>query len=312
MSQQADATMLGDVQSLVRAHCPRKSTRTAVDFLTLYRSETTTDPLLVVYEPRLYIIIQGAKRIRIHKSSFDYDQNHYLVATVDLPLSGHITRATPEAPYLAACIAFTPEEIANVIAETRADPGLRSPLHTSLGLSAVTPDLLDALRRLLIALGNDDDCTFLAPMLKREIIYRALQGDQRHVLHEIADQKSDASRINRALAHMRAHFMEETEASALPGLAGMGRSTFYRKFQEVTGLSPVQYRKRLRLQEARRLMLYENRLAADAGFAVGYESPSQFTREYRSIFGMPPHQDVSRIRAIGIERYRELNEAVWV
>ncbi|WP_438381083.1 AraC family transcriptional regulator [Asaia sp. BMEF1] len=312
MMKQESTAQLEEVQALVRLHCPRKSTKTAIDYLTLYHSDTTTDPLLVVYQPRIYLIIQGAKTIRIHKRSFDYDQNHYLVATVDLPLSGHITRASPDEPYLAACIAFEPAEIAEIIAQTHADPGLKTPMRASLGLSPVTPDLLDVLRRLLLALDHEQDRDFLAPMLKREMIYRALQGDQRHVLHEIADQKSDASRINRALAFLRAHFMEETEMAHLPRLAGMSQSTFYRKFQEVTGISPVQYRKRLRLQEARRLMLSDDRLAADAGFAVGYESPSQFTREYKTIFGLPPHQDVTRIRTIGVERYRELNEDVWI
>lgn len=305
------ATDLAEVQDLASRHCPSMSTPTAIDFLTLYRCSNTTDPLLVVYEPRIYLIIQGAKTIRIHKRSFHYDQNHYLVATVDLPLSGRITRASPDFPYLAACIAFTPEEVAAIIAQTRLDPGLDRPAQGSMGLSPVTPALLDVLRRMLLLLDYPDDTDFLAPMLKRELIYHVLKGDQRHVLHEIADTRSDASRINRALSLMRAEFAQDISPTALCDLAGMGKSTFYRKFQQVTGLSPKQYRKHLRLQEARRLMLDENRMAADAGFAVGYESPSQFTREYRTLFGLPPHRDISRIRAIGVARYRALNEAVW-
>lgn len=304
-------SLLDDVQMLVSRHCPHKSTKAAIDYLTLYQSETTTDPLIVIYEPRFYIIIQGAKTIKIHKSCFHYDQNHYLIATLDLPLSGRITHATPDKPYLAACITFDPEEIARIIAETRTCPGPRTPSCTSLGLSPVTADLLDVLHRILRTLDNERDRDFLAPMLKREIIYCALQGEQRHVLHEIADQKSDTSRINRTLAFLRANFMDDTNAASLPELAGMGQSTFYRRFREITGLSPLQYRKRLRLQEARRLMLSDDLLAADAGFAVGYDSPSQFSREYKTIFGLPPHQDIRRIHMIGVQRYRELNEDVW-
>lgn len=311
MTQTETPDRLAEVQALVRRHCTAMSTPTSLDFLTLYRCNNTTDPLLVVYEPRIYLIIQGAKTIRIHKRSFHYDQNHYLVATVDLPLSGRITQATPDSPYLAACIAFTPEEVAAIIAETSPDPGLDMPEHASLSLSPVTPDLLDVLRRMLLVLDHPTDRAFLAPMLKRELIYHVLKGDQRHVLYEIANTRSDASRVNRALSLMRADFMQDISPAALCALAGMGKSTFYRKFQQVTGLSPMQYRKHLRLQEARRLMLDENRLAADAGFAVGYESPSQFTREYRALFGLPPHRDISRIRAIDVARYRELNEAVW-
>ncbi|GBQ83479.1 AraC family transcriptional regulator [Asaia krungthepensis] len=302
---------LGDVQSLLLRHCRHKSTKTAIPYLTLYCCDNITDPLLVVYEPRIYLIIQGAKTIRIHKRSFHYDENYYLVATVDLPLSGHITRATAEEPYLAACISFDPDEIRDIIARTAARPGLNAPLATSLGLSRVTPDLLALVHRLLRALDAGDH-GFMAPLIKQELLYRVLQGDQGHVLHEIANRKSDASRINRALAHMRAHFTGEDTATALHRLAGMGQSTFYRKFQQITGLSPVQYRKRLRLQEARRLILHEDRLAADAGFAVGYESPSHFTRDYKAIYGLPPHRDVARIRAIGVDRYREMNEDVWI
>lgn len=307
-----NSRLLQVVQSLARAHATRKSTRTAIDYLTLYKSESATDPLLVVYQPRIYIIIQGAKAIQIHRSPFRYDENHYLVATVDLPISGHITHATPEKPYLAACIAFAPEEISRIIAETRSKPRLSRHPGTGLGLSKMTEPLLDVVRRLLLLLDNEADRQFLAPMLKRELIYRVLQGDQCDILFEIADCKSDVSRINSALAHLRAHFAEKMDPDLLPKLSGMGKSTFYRKFQGATGLSPVQYRKRLRLQEARRLMLDENRLAVDAGFSVGYESPSQFIRDYRAAFGLPPHQDVHRIRSIGLERYREINEEVWV
>ncbi|WP_336763234.1 AraC family transcriptional regulator [Asaia sp. VD9] len=311
MKSEGTSDTLASVQALIRRHCPRKSTQTPIADLTLYRCDNTTDPLLVVYEPRIYLILQGAKTVTIHKRSFHYDENHYLVATVDLPLSGHITRATPEAPYLAACIAFDPEEISEIIVRSGIQPDLNAPLAASLGLSRVTPDLLTLIHRLLRAL-DEGEHGFMAPLIKQELLYRVLLGDQGHVLHEIADQKSDASRINRALAHMRAHFTEDTSPLRLPELAGMGQSTFYRKFLQITGLSPVQYRKRLRLQEARRLMLHEDRLAADAGFAVGYESPSHFTRDYKLIYGLPPHQDVARIREIGVARYREMNEDVWI
>lgn len=141
MILQDKTDLLDEIQARVRRHSPQKSNKTAIDFLTLYRSDCTTDPLLVVHKPRIYVIIQGAKAIRIRERGFTYDQNNYLVATVDLPLSGHITRATPEAPYLAACIAFDPDEIATVIAETHADPGLRSPERASLGLSPMTEDI---------------------------------------------------------------------------------------------------------------------------------------------------------------------------
>ncbi|MCH4024481.1 MAG: AraC family transcriptional regulator [Acetobacter sp.] len=305
-------TTLHDIQTTVARLCPGKAVRTNIDFLTLYSSTRKTDPVLFVYEPRIYIVIQGQKEISVLDRHYIYDETHYLVSTIDIPVSGMITKASPERPYLAMCISFSATEIFEII--SLLGHSLKPALSSSagMGLSALSDDLLDAVRRLLTCLATPSDATFLAPRIKQEIIYRILQGDQGSTLYDIANARSDLSGINRAILFLREHFLKNFEITTLPELAGMSQSKFYKKFHDMTNLTPLQYRQLLRLQEARRLMLHTDLPAAEAGFRVGYESPSQFSREYRRVFGQPPAADMKRIRAIGANKYREDNEEVWV
>lgn len=302
---------LRKIQSRVAALCQDKVVRTAINCLTLYKSERKTDPVLFVYEPRIYIVVQGSKQVSLYDRIYDYNERQYLVSTVDLPVSGMITEASPEKPYLAACISFSPLDILEVIEACGSEALPRPSSRSGMGLSALTDDLLDTVLRLLNCLGSEQDIHFLAPLIKKEIIYRMLAGEQGKTLYDIANDRSDLSGINRAIAFLRQSFTENGDMTALPHLAGMSRSRFYKKFQQATNLTPLQYRLRLRMQEARRMLLHDAMSVAEIGFRVGYESPSQFNREYRKVFGLPPHADMKRIRTIGIDRYKDENEAIW-
>lgn len=312
---------LAALQAAITRHCTGPVTHTICDFLTLYRTETVTDPVLVVYEPRIYIVVQGEKVLYLHDRPILYDESQYLISTLDLPVSGQITRASTAAPYLAVCISFSPSEINEIIRESQsAHTNIPSPhsLHNTIttaypamGLSNITDNILHALLRLVNLLDPDKNSRFLAQLYKKELLYYFLHGQQGHVLRDIAQSHSDLSRINRALNYLRHHFHEHFEMNTLVTIAGMGQSTFYKRFSELTGMTPVQYRTKLRLQEARRLMVHEDTKAAHAGFLVGYDSPSQFSRDYKRIFGRPPHADLQHIRTIGIEAYKRQHEDVW-
>ena len=304
--------ILPRIQRVLAALCPAKSYRTDIDFLTLYKTSRKTDPVLFVYEPRIYIVIQGQKEISVRDRRYVYNETQYLVSTIDIPVSGMITEASPQRPYLAMCLSFSPMEIFEVISGMGGPPETLLSPHFGMGLSELTPELLDALWRLLACLPEPSARRFLAPRIKQEIIYRMLHGAQGSTLCEIANYRSDLSGVNRAILYLRQHFRENFEISLLSELAGMSQSKFYQRFHDATHLTPVQYRLRLRVQEARRLMLHEGQRVAEAGFNVGYDSPSQFNREYRKLFGLPPHADIKRIRAIGMDQYRADNEEVWL
>lgn len=312
---------LSALQDAVIRHCPDKVTHTAFDFLTLYRTETVTDPVLVVYEPRIYIVVQGQKILHLHEQPLPYGEGEYLISTLDLPVSGQITRASTERPYLALCISFSSTEMEQLLRESQSalsrqarKLALRkensSPI-SAMGVSRITDDLLDALLRLVGLLARNGDQKFLAQLYKKELLYLFLHGQQGHVLQETAHLQSDLSRINRAIIHLRHHFQERFETGTLVKIAGMGQSSFYKRFGELTGMTPVQYRTKLRLQEARCLMVHEELGAASAGFQVGYDSPSQFSREYRKTFGRPPQADLQHIRRMGVDAYTAQHEDVW-
>lgn len=312
---------LSALQAAVSRHCPEKVTHTAFDFLTLYRTETVTDPVLVVYEPRIYIVVQGQKILHLHDQPLPYGEGQYLISTLDLPVSGQITHASAQTPYLALCISFSSSEMEQLLWESQSSisrqarkQALRketgSPI-TAMGVSQITDELLDALLRLVGLLDREGSQTFLAQLYKKELLYLFLHGQQGHVLQETAHGKSDLSHINRAISHIRRHFQERFEISTLVKIAGMGQSSFYKRFGELTGMTPVQYRTKLRLQEARRLMVHEEMKAASAGFQVGYDSPSQFSRDYRKTFGRPPQADLRYIRSMGVETYKQQHEDVW-
>lgn len=267
---------------------------TAVPELSLMRFSAPSEPVPVVYEPSLCLIAQGSKRVELAGESYRYDPAHFLLVSVDLPVTGCVIEATRAEPYLGLKIALD----AGVVGELVADGAACDTRGTARGLavSPVEPVLLDAVVR-LVGLGDAPrDAGALGPLVLREITYRLLTGDQGGRLRQIVAAGGPAQRIARAIRWLKDHFAEPLHVEALAREVRMSPSAFHQHFKSVTAMSPLQYQKRLRLQEARRLMLGGALDAAEAAFRVGYESPSQFSREYRRQFGAPPRRDVAALK----------------
>lgn len=282
---------------VIARHWQGNQAATALPRVRLVRSDTPTLPVAVVYQPILYIVAQGAKRALLGASVVEYSAGQCLLVSVDLPVTGAVIQASPEAPYLAFALALDTAVLADMLLALPSPPtGAPSP---GLAVSPVTPDVLDAVLRLLRLLDTPAHIPMLAPLVEREILYRLLTGAQAPMLRQIAMAHSQLVHIGRAIGWIRSHFAEPLRIDTVAQQVHMTASTFHRHFKAVTAMSPLQYQKQIRLQEARRLLLAGQADAASIGFAVGYESPSQFSREYARMFGQPPLRDAVRLRAEG-------------
>ncbi len=282
---------------IIERYCPVDGTvATAVPGLSLFRASSTSTPICAVYRSVLAVAVQGSKRLVLADESFEYDSRHYLITSVDLPVMGQITEASPEHPYLCAVFDMDARKIAELATAMR--PASPSPGSGQLGLgvSALTLPVMDALLRLARLLDMPDDIPVLAPLHERELLYRLLTGEQGPRLRTIAAADSQGHRTARAVAWIKENFDQPLSIDALADTANMSKSSLHHHFKSLTAMSPLQYQKQIRLQEARKLMLLESIDAATVARRVGYESPSQFSREYRRLFGAPPLRDVARIR----------------
>lgn len=293
MANQPD---LAELRDLIARHCTAPRLETAVPRVRLLRAEAPTRPAPLVYDANVCFIAQGAKRVAMGGRSHDYDAGKYLAVSVDLAATGQIVRASPRAPMLALCLRFDRALLASVLLEHPASRAPASATGAGLAVSPITPELLDPVLRLARLLDRPRDAAALAPLAERELLYRLLDGEQGALLRRIALADSPAARVGRAIGWIREHHREPLRVEAVAKLAGMSPSSFHRHFKAVTAMSPLQFQKRIRLNEARRLLLSGEGDAASAGFAVGYESPSQFSREYSRLFGEPPRRDALRLR----------------
>lgn len=269
---------------------------TAIKRLSLICYSQPGAPVPTVLQPALCIIAQGSKRVMLADEVYHYDTSRYLVASVDLPITGQVTEATPDAPYLCFCLDLDPGEIAALILEAGAPAPSPQRATRGLFLSQVSPTMLDAAVRLLRLLDAPEDIPTLAPLAMREILYRLLRSEEGWRLHQIATAASQAQNIARAITWLKANFAQPLRIDEIAREVHMSTSSLHHHFKAVTAMSPLQYQKQLRLQEARRLMLSENVDAATASYRVGYESPSQFSREYSRLFGDSPARDLRRLR----------------
>lgn len=268
----------------------------AIPGLSLLRSSAPTMPMPVVYEPTLCLIAQGRKRVVLGATAYVYDQAKYLVASVDLPVMGSVIEASPERPYLCLRLDLAMTELSDLaIRYPAGDEGGDGPASGIL-LNATTPGLLDAAARLAGLLDSPADIEALAPLVVREILYRLLTGRGNGLVRQMAHADSRLNQIARAIVWIRSHYTEACRIDEVAEVAGMSRSTLHAHFKAVTSMSPLEFRTQLRLQEARRLMVADAVDAASAGFRVGYESPSQFSRDYARVFGLPPARDADRLR----------------
>lgn len=273
--------------------------QSAIPSLTVIRSDSPTMPTPSVYEPSLCIVVQGRKRALLGDDVYYYDALNYLTVSVTLPAIGHVLEATPERPYL--CLRL--ELDARMIGELLLQVGRSAvPPSTDRGLyvARTSPHLLDAVVRLTRLLEQSRDAAILAPLVLREVHYRVLTGELGHRLRELCVVDSQVNRVARAIELLRKRFTESLRIEDLAAAAHMSESSLHHRFKAVTAMSPMQFQKQLRLHEARRLMLTEGLEAAAAAHRVGYESPSQFSREYRRLFGAPPRREIETVRGGGL------------
>ncbi|MFJ5624606.1 AraC family transcriptional regulator N-terminal domain-containing protein [Peribacillus loiseleuriae] len=263
-------------------------------FFSHYSNET--GPIYGVHKPSLCIVVQGLKEVLLSQEQFQYGPADYLVASVKLPITGQVTEASSQVPYLALKLEFTPSEILEVLRESEMGVGKKENPKRGMYVSKIEPSLLDAVTRLVRLLDNPRDIPVIAPLILKEIIYRVLQGEHGDMLKQMAIEGSSANQINDVIEHIINNYEQSFRIEELAEIANMSVSTLHRHFKEVTAMSPVQFQKQLRLQEARHLLLSESADAADVAFRVGYESPSQFSREYSRMFGLPPKEDIKSLR----------------
>lgn len=270
---------------------------TAIPALKLARYKVATVLVDDVYEPLVAIVAQGEKRCLLGKREFSYGAGQYLVVSVELPVRSHIVSASEEKPFLAVMLSLKHTVIAALVLETGATASSPAAL-SGMAVSDAPADLLEAIVRLLRLLEQPKDIPVLLPGVEREILWRLLNGDQGALVRQIGFADSRLTKISHAIRAIRARYAESIRVEDLAEQASMSLSTFHRHFRAVTAMTPIQYQKLVRLQEARARLMAKAGDVASVGFAVGYDSPSQFNREYTRLFGAPPGRDAARLRTV--------------
>lgn len=277
-----------------------ESFHSPVPGLSLFRLTKTTDPKTVVSEPSLCLIAQGSKRLLVGEENYVYNPDRYLLTSVHLPAVVCVAEASEEKPYYGIRLSLDQQQLSQLMADSQLPPARNQQPSRGIATAAVTAPLLNGVLRLVELLDDESDIPILAPTIQKEIIYRLLVGELGTRLRQIATVGSLSNEVSRAIEWIKENYSTNLDADDLASRARMSRSTFYQHFRSVTAMSPLQYQKLIRLQEARRLMLTEHLDAASAGHRVGYGSPSQFSREYSREFGSSPLRDVAELReAVG-------------
>ena len=270
---------------------------TAVPELTFWRFSNPTEPAQVIQPAAIYVVVQGRKQVVVGGETYTYDPTQYLAVSIELPAVSRVVEATPDTPYLCLTLHVDARELAALLVET----GMPAPRDDhdgrALFVSALEAPLLDGLLRLVRLLDAPGDIQVLAPLIQRELHYRLLQGDQQSRLAEMAIGDGRLRRVAGAIAWIKAHYAEPLRVEDLAKVANMSPSALHAHFSAVAGVSPIQYQKQMRLQEARRRLLGGGTSAEAVAYQVGYVSPSQFSREYARLFGEPPRRDAERLRA---------------
>ena len=276
-------------------HAPPGLTITRIPRVDICVGQGSTDKTPCLYRSMICFILQGSKRVAINDHLLSYDSEQYLISALDLPLSGQILDTDEGQPYVAVSLVLDPAILAQLAVTI---PAVSESEQKGMGITInpMTSSLRDTLLRLVSLLDTPADIPVLGPMVERELLYRLLQGPQGRLLRQIAQPDGALGSIRRAVAWIRDNYSVRLRIEALCDASGMSRASLHRHFRSMTGLSPVQYQKQLRLQEARQLLLAGEHRASDVAYAVGYESASQFSREYLRQFGTPPARDVRQIR----------------
>jgi AraC-like DNA-binding protein len=282
-------------------HLTEKQNRIESDIpgLLVFRYEAPTEPMSAMYEPSICLVAQGAKRVILGDEEYVYDANNYLVTSLGLPVVANVATASKEIPLLGLVLKLDLREVSQLMVDSNL-PVARIPQSgRGLALSEVSEPLLSSFQRLLDLLDSPEDIPILAPLIKKEILYRLLMGDQGQRICQIATTGTQGHQIARAIGWLQKNYAQQLKVEGLAKKTGMSVSTFHQHFRAMTAMSPLQFQKWLRLHEARRLMLTERQDATMAALQVGYDSPSQFSREYKRQFGAPPLRDIKNLHQMG-------------
>lgn len=272
----------------------------AIPALSLFRQDEPTEPISAVYEPSICMIVQGAKRVLLGNETYVYNEQQYLITSVDLPAFFQVIEASKERPLLGLKLTFDIQEVSQLMVDSNFPHHRAQQSAHGMATSEITLPLLTAFQRLIDLLDEKQEIPILAPIIRKEIIYRLLVGEQGARLRQIASAGSQSQQIARVIEWLKNNFSQPLRIDDLAAQARMSTSSFHNHFRSMTALSPLQYQKHLRMYEARRLMLAESFDAANAAFQVGYESPSQFSREYNRLFGAPPLRDITKLRQMSV------------
>lgn len=286
------------VQSIARWTAGTDEFVTAIPNLIFHRRESPTQPSSCMVEPSVGFVVQGALRALIGEDVLAYDSRQFVMASLDMPVMMQIVQASPEKPYLGLALKLDLRAITEVMLRSKLSPPRQQLIGYSLALGETTAPLLDAFTRLVRLLDEPDAIPVLAPLIQREIYYRLLVSEQGPRLWQIASAGSQCHRIARAIDWLKSHHAQPLRIDELADHVQMSASSFHHHFRQLTAMTPLQFQKWLRLNEARRLMLTDHRDVSSAAYQVGYESPSQFSREYARLFGTPPRRDIENLRRL--------------
>ncbi|SHF27136.1 AraC-type DNA-binding protein [Kaistia soli DSM 19436] len=288
---------IDELRDILRRNAVVGRAETAIPSLRLLRAEAATLPAPSFYQPVLCIAAQGSKRLMVGGQAVIYDPSRFLLVAVDMPVMACIVDATPASPYLCATLRLDRLAIVEVLAGLPlADEAIDQGVGMAIG--PLGADLLDPVLRLVRLVERPADAAVLAPLAEREILYRLLTSPAGSVLRQMVAQNSRLARVDRAIDWIKTHFNQPMRIDGLAEIAGMSPASLHRHFKAVTAMSPLQFQKQIRLLEARRRLVAENLDAGMIGFSVGYESQSQFSREYARLFGAPPSRDAARLRGL--------------
>jgi AraC-like DNA-binding protein len=285
-----------ELSERIFARCHNDGQNDIVESLQFFRYTSPTQPKHGLYLPAICVVAQGAKEVLFGGEKLRYDPANYLLISLDMPVVSQVVEATVKKPYLGLKLDIDSTIIASVMVESGLSPGRQDASIKSMDVSKLQDDLLDAFVRLIRLLDDREDYRTVSPLVVREIVYRVLKSEQGPRLRQMAAVGGHTHRMTKAVQLLRARFKESFRIEDIAGELGMSASSFHEHFKIATSMSPLQFQKSLRLQEARRLLLSESMDASEAAVQVGYDDASQFSREYKRLFGEPPMRDVSRFK----------------
>ena len=287
-----------ELLELMTLALPNDGALEPLEGLFLARLTQPMESKLALYEPALCFVVQGGKQVLVGEEVLRYDPGNYLLFTVDLPVVFKVEEASKENPYFGLRLDLDSALVTDVMMEVGSEIKKGDASIKAIAVNPVDADLLDAVVRLVRLVDKPNEQEILAPLIKREIVYRLLVGGEGARLgHCMASSGGETHRISRAIGHLREHYNEPLRIEEIARELGMSISGFHHHFKSVTSMSPLQFQKQIRLQEARRLMLGEKLDAASAGHRVGYEDPAYFSRDYKKLFGAPPQRDIANLRS---------------